>query len=271
MLSLDVAISTHGENGILKVEKMIPREKEGVRYIVSWQNYENGTIPETLQARKDVEIYKLDKKGLSNNRNNAIDHCRSDIVLIADDDLEYQEGFETIILDEFKKRSSMDLAVFKVNFLREKKYPSSDCCLKLPYPKNFYVTSMEIAFRRKSIGNLRFFPELGLGSEKMFAGEEEFFLFSAIKRGLNCFFINKYICSHPTETTGDKSSEGILMGMGFVISLIYPWSAGLRILLKGWRVSKKGKMSFPAALKALIRGAWRRKRTFKQIPPQYRW
>ena len=82
MLTLDVAISTYKRDGIRKVEKMLPPPQEGVKYVVSWQEHDDNPIPSELSSRADVEVYRLDKKGLSNNRNNAISHCKGDIILI---------------------------------------------------------------------------------------------------------------------------------------------------------------------------------------------
>ena len=273
MLSLDVAISTYQPDGILRVEKMLAplSIKEGVRYIVSWQEHQNAEIPLSLITRGDVEVYRLNEKGLSNNRNNALAHCRGDIILIADDDLIYQNDFAERIIDTFQSDPSLDLAIFKIDFLNKKSYPASSCILKLPFPKNYYVTSMEIAFRRISLGDLRFYPELGLGSKSMHCGEEEMFVASAIRRNKICRFINLEIASHSQPTTGDRINSKIIKAQGFIISLIYGMSGIMRMPIKAFRIKKYKKYSFFKSIIHLSHGSITYHLTKNKIPKRYRW
>lgn len=258
MLTLDVAISTYKPEGIERVTKMLSplAPQEGVRYIVSWQEHQEADVPEYLVDRQDVEVYRLDIKGLSNNRNNAIDHCNGDVILIADDDLEYYPDFAQKVLNPFQENKELDLATFKIDFLNKKTYPYADCNLKIPLPKNYYVTSMEIAFRRESINDLRFWPELGLGAPSMHCGEEEFFIFNAIKINLNCKFINSVIAIHPSDTTGNSVSKGTLSGQGFIIRKYYPLTMPIRLLIKAWRLKKTKKNPFFKSLIYLSKGAF---------------
>lgn len=271
MLSLDVAISTYKPEGIKRVEKMLESlpEQPNVNYVVSWQEHANADIPVSLLKRGDVKILRYDIKGLSNNRNNAIDHCTGDILLIADDDLNYRKDFAASVIKPFAINPTLDMALFKIEFKNKKSYPRQECEIKLPLPKNYYVTSMEIAFRRESFRDLRFYPELGLGAADMHCGEEELFLISAIKRGLNLRFIDKIIAGHPEETTGDKVSEDILRGQGFVIGALYPFTWWMRVPLKALRNFKSKKSSLAMSLRYLAQGAVRYKTSRKSIPKKY--
>ena len=268
-LSLDVAISTYRPEGIKRVEKMLSplSPQEGVKYIVSWQEHANAPIPESLLSRDDVEIHRLDIKGLSNNRNNAMDHCHGDIVLIADDDLEYHRDFAKKIIESFEDDPALDLATFKIDYLNKKIYPDSTYVLECPFPKNYYVSSVEIAFRRKSLKGLHFWNKMGLGNSLLACGEDELFVISAIKKNFNCQFVNKEIGSHSEESTGDGISPGVLRGQGFIIRIIYPFSFPIRVLLKSYRLHKKNKGGFLSNLKHLSKGAWIS--IISKIPSEY--
>lgn len=255
-MTLDVAISTCGRDGIKKVANMLLPPQEGVMYVVSWQDHEGTPLPETVTSRDDVTVSRLDVKGLSNNRNNSIRHCTSDIVLIADDDLVYDaDGFRRV-LKAFIDYPDLDLATFRVNFPHEKDYPADGTRLGMPLPKGYYVTSMEIAFRRKRLEGLRFNPGMGLGAPRYHCGEEEIFLHDAICRGFDCRHIGETICSHPQPTTGTKISPGILMGHAYVIRRLYGFSTLPRLVVKARRVSRQFPgVSFTTALWHLLRGA----------------
>ena len=268
-LTLNLAIATHGPEGLKRVESILLPQKEGITYIVSWQNHENKEIPEGLKKREDVRILRLDKKGLSNNRNNAIDHCEGDIILFADDDMVYSIEALDKLRDIFEKNPDVDLALFKVKFSEEKSYPSESVTLGCPFPKDYYVSSVEIAVRRKSLGDLRLYPALGLGSESMLAGEDEFFVASAIRRGLKCRFFPLEIGRHPDISTGSKISPGIMKGQGFVMAVIYPRSVWIRVFLKSYRNRKNGKASFRSSFVNLIKGVITAKRTYSKIPSCY--
>lgn len=271
-LTIDVAIATHGDEGLEKVSRMHLPQEEGVTYIVSWQQHNGGPVPPALGQRKDIRILRLDEPGLSNNRNNAIDHGSSDIVLIADNDEMLLPDFAETIREAFEKNPQMALGVFKADLNGNRKtYPSESRRLGLPFPKNFYVMSIEIAFRRRCIGDLRFYPGMGLGSGEMTAGEDELFAISAIKRGLDVRFVDEMICRHPQPSTGEKMNEGALMASGFIISILYPGTALPRIALKAWRVSKKGEIKFLKAFKALSRGGKMSRKSLSRIPGKYRW
>lgn len=257
-MTLDLAIATHGHEGIRKVEKMLLPPQDGVRYVVSWQEHGGTPLPEYVRRRDDVEVWRLEKKGLSNNRNNAIAHCRADIVLIADDDLIYYADSFQRVIKVFESDGNLDLATFRVNFRQAKSYPEDGCRLGVPLPKGYFVTSMEIAFRRESTFGLSFNPLLGLGAPALHCGEEEMYLLDAIKRGLVCRHVAEYICHHPTDTTGCRATPGILMGQGYVIRRYYNMSAFPRLILKAYRISKSGNMSFYRALRFLAKGAMKR-------------
>lgn len=271
VLTLDVAISTHKAEGIKKVESMLPPALPNVRYIVSWQEHFNEIIPQKLLSRDDVEIHRFEGKGLSNNRNNALNYCKGDIVLIGDDDLHYKPDFSEKILSAFGDDETLDLALFKVDFEGGKTYPESDCILRIPYPGKYFVSSVEISFRRDRIGLLRFYPQLGLGAPEMEAGEDEFFVLAAIKRGLKCKFINRIIGQHIGESTGSRVDMSCLRGQGFVIRSMYPWSFIFRLTLKSLRMSKQKGVKFLNVLHHLNRGAKLSIRYWKTIPKCYRW
>lgn len=256
MLTLDFAIVTHRPEGLERVARMLPPRAEGVRYIVSWQLHEGAHVPESLQ-RDDVEVHRHDVRGISSNRNNAIDHCRADIVMFADDDLiMHPDAFNDVRL-AFEHHPDADVATFRSVKHGDTLYPACPVPLHQPLPHGYSVTSFEIAFRRATAGTLRCCTELGLGSPRLHGGEDEMFLLSAIKRGLRCMYFPITVCEHPHPSTGTKDglTKGNLEAAGCVIALTYPATCQLRIPLKAARLARKGQASFFSALLHLTRGA----------------
>jgi len=256
MLTLDIAIITHRPEGIQRLaEKNLPAI-DGVRYVISWQAHGSRPVPDALM-RDDITVVRCDAPGLSNNRNNSLAHCTSDLILIADDDVTHRPAAIRQLIKHFEQDSTLDVATFQSVRPWTGAYPGHECRLTLPYPKGYSVISFEIALRRSTAGHLRACPELGLGSPRFHAGEDEMLLLSAIKRGLNCRFLPIVVCEHPHESTGSKNrlTDGNLLASGCVIALTYPFSAILRVPLKAWRIFRQGQASLPRAIWQISRGA----------------
>lgn len=259
MLTLDLAVVTHRPEGLQKVAEMLLPPIAGVRYVVSWQQHCGAEIPDALTRRKDVDIHRFDGAGISSNRNNAIEHCTSDIILFADDDLElFPQGLAEI-RKSFEDCPKLDVATFKSMHADLNRFPARRTPLNRHYPKGYWVTSVEIAFRRSTAGSLRCCPELGLGAPSLHGGEDEMLLQSAIRRGLNCWFYPVDICAHPHPSTGTKSNltAGNLRAAGCVLALLNPSTCILRVPLKAWRLRRQGQKNIIKSLWHLYCGAFK--------------
>lgn len=255
-LTLDVDIATWQPEGILRVESMQLPTVDGVRYIVSWQNHGPApVIPQALRERSDIEVHLCECNGLAANRNNALRHSRADIILVADDDLRYTPSQLLEVIRAFDENPSVAVATFR-HCGMPRQYPPGECDLGRRLPRNYYAIAVEIAFRRTAVGNLTFDERFGLGSPKLWAGEDEKFLLDARLRGLHCRFFPIDITTHTGPTTGTRllTSPKVVAGMGKYITLEYPWSWPLRIPLKAWREWRRGGRFF-FTIFHLLRGA----------------
>lgn len=256
-MTADIAISTYKTEGISRIANAGLPHIPDVRYVISWQAHDNAPIPDTLTDRDDITVVRFDGHGQSHNRNNALIHCTSDIIIISDDDLNYFPENITYLIKAFEDHPDMDVATFRSIHDAAIHYPDTQTRLSIPLPRNYYVSCFEIALRRESeAGRLRFNPELGLNSPRLHGGEDEVFIYSAIRRGLNCQFIPLTLCEHPDVSTGLKGglTPANLRAMGTVITLYYPATAPLRIILKALRLKRKAQSGFFKALYFLGQG-----------------
>ena len=255
---LSVLIATCRPDGIERVVAMDLPEVAGVHYWVSWQMHENLPVPESLASRKDVSVLCTDTIGLSNNRNNLLENAEGDIFLIADDDLRYTSDQVRSVIDVFDENPEIDYASFMFTGADAKVYPSHVCHL-WPVPKNFSQTSIEVAIRNNSrTARLRYNPFFGLGAPVLRSGEDELFLISAIRLGLNCRFFPIIITHHEGLTTGNRkiTDNGVLKASGAVIAVQYPFTAFMRIPLKAYRLHKSGQSSFLRSLCYMTYGVY---------------
>lgn len=254
-LTMDVAIPTHRPEGIARIASMRLPGIEGVRYIISWQSHEGVPVPEEIASRPDIEIYRLDEPGVARNRNNALDHCRADIVLHGDDDVIYTAGGLEEVRRVMAAHPQVDMATFRADMPTRRVLPSVSVRLENPLPRGYHVGTIEIAVRRSRAGWLRFCPELGNGAGRYEIGEDTMYLHTAIQRGLECRYFPVTICAHPHTTTGGGHfTPGHLRGTGCCIALTYPLTAILRVPLKAWRLYRAGQSGLWRALFYLTAG-----------------
>ncbi len=254
--TLDLALATWQPDGILRVAAMNLPRLDGVRYVVSWQASGDAPIPTELDTRTDVSIHRTDAVGVSANRNNALDHCTADVVLNSDDDLIYTADGLQAVRRAFAEHPEVDFAVFQYDGADAKTYPSKECDLAV-MPKNFWVATFQLAVRRNSAaGDIRFNTAFGPGSEFTASGEDEVYLLTARRRGVNCRFFPITITTHPGLSTGMRRVTDIkvLHGIGAFIRLNYPRTSLLRIMLKAWRLWRSGFCKPAFALRGMLSG-----------------
>lgn len=254
MTTVDVAMVTHRPDGIRRVASKPLPIIEGVRYIISWQNHEDYPIPSEL-IRPDIEIHRFDGLGVASNRNNAIEHCAGDVLLMADDDIIYYPEGISALMKVYDENPDVDFVTFRSVREDGPRYPESVTKLSLPLPEGYHCANIDISFRRCT--RLRYCPELGLGSRRFHCGEDDALLLTAIHRGLECRFVPVVVSLHDHPSTGStaRPRAGLLRGFGMVIALTYGAGAILRVPLKAWRLCREGRAPFLKALYYLSAGA----------------
>lgn len=134
------------------------------------------------------------EKGLSKSRNQALLNADSDICVIADDDLVYIDNYMEIIRTAFQNNPDIDIIAFQIKGIEKefKKYPVREKTIR--YIGSMKVSSVQIAFRLRKI------KESGIDFDELFGagarfpmGEENIFLFDALKSGLKIKYIPQTI------------------------------------------------------------------------------
>lgn len=249
---LFVLISTI-DDGILHVADVLLPCEEGVRYVVSWQQTSSGLeCPPELQ-RSDVTVSPMEGRGLSRNRNHAMevalslldDELEDVVFIVADDD-------ERLSADALKQVRKLYAEQPKLDVVLWQMASSEDGQLLKPYPtqpteyrhrpRSYYASSVEMTFRsRVFMSGVRFDERFGLGSERLSAGEEAVFLEEAQRKGLRIWIYPQILCSTRRATTGRNvldvkalRSKGAIYG--YTHSLVGAFFRSLREALSlAWR------------------------------------
>lgn len=206
--TLTIAIATAAKRAAT-IE--LPAPRNGVRYYIGVQML--GEVPEKIAARTDVEVEQLCTVGLSRNRNAALGACKTDLLLLADDDLSWrQEGIDALRA-ALAADPRLDIAAGRLEDTTGaplKKYPAAVSALGLL--NCGHVGSPEIMLRMAFVRphELRFDERFGVGSCYP-SGEEYIFITDAIKRGARVRYIPHVVAIHPPMSTGDNWSDARLI------------------------------------------------------------
>lgn len=137
-----------------------------------------------------VTVVNSSDTGLSKSRNLALKNSIADVCIIADDDLEYVNNLNDIIIKEFNRNNGYDILIFKV-YGRNKKFKTYINKEKeISYLSSMNISSVQIALKKKEIldKNIYFNELLGAGS-KYSMGEENEFLFRCLRKGIKIKYI----------------------------------------------------------------------------------
>lgn len=192
-MTIDILICSLNK-GIVRVENVLRQPEEGIRYIVSYQYTDErylDLIPEVLRTRQDVEIHTINGKGLSANRNIALSKATADIVVFADDDARFADESFSNIRGAFENNPDIDVAFFQATTYTGKplkNYPTEERDITT-IPSDYNISAIEMAIRRQSIqGTLNFDERFGLGAPFLTCGEEEVWLYDALRLGLKIHY-----------------------------------------------------------------------------------
>jgi glycosyltransferase involved in cell wall biosynthesis len=133
-------------------------------------------------------IYSTER-GLSKSRNLALKYADADIVIIADDDICYVDGYSKKIIEAYDKINNADIITFKVR--RDKKYFIG--IKKLNKIWVHKITSYEITMRLNKIKDIHFNEIFGTGSGCFLHGEENIFLTDCVRKGKRIYYYPQMI------------------------------------------------------------------------------
>lgn len=236
---LQVLIATYSR----RIENIDPADLpviDDVEYIISCQNPDGVELDVSkLDSRKDIKINYFADKGVSRNRNHALDLATADYILISDDDISYDAKALRELIDTFETDNDIDIVTTRSITPEDHIYPLDRHNLDKPW--RFYSPiAFEIALRRKSVVDrgLRFAESISIGTDYITCGEENFFFHNCLKADLGGVYRNIAVSTHhgPTTSSHSASQPGVIRAKGAVMACERGYlGALLRLPLEAWR------------------------------------
>lgn len=192
-MTLDILICSINK-GIVRVDDVLLPPNDQIRYIISYQYTDErylDLIPQSVKNRSDVTIYKHKGQGLSANRNFALEKATSEFLMYADDDTRITPNILGIIQEVFSKHQDLDIAFFTASTYTGKSlkdYPTKEFDIT-EIPDTYSTSTIEMVCKRAKVqGIVRFDERFGLGTKFLTCGEEDIWLFDALRASLKIRF-----------------------------------------------------------------------------------
>ena len=143
-----------------------------------------------------LKVITVEDVGLSKSRNLALAYASSDIAIITDDDVIFDDDYEQKIRSAYEEHPEADIIAFQVErvgnekrkktFRKEKSWEN--------YLTSMKISSVEITFKREKIKENKIFFNENIGAgQKFYNGEENIFLYDALKKGLKVLYVPIHI------------------------------------------------------------------------------
>lgn len=148
----------------------------------------DNTLRKVIEEKgRKITYVETQERGLSKSRNMAIQMASSEICILCDNDVEYNQGYEETILNAYREHPECDVILFHVK-LDEDSTPHYASGRKLGYISCLKGKSVEITFRREKVLDIPFDERIGAGTQ-FGQGEENAFLYACLRKGLNLYYI----------------------------------------------------------------------------------
>lgn len=142
-----------------------------------------------------IEFYNMSERGVGLSRNNALMRASDDIVIMADDDEVFVDGYEEIINSAYQRYPDADMIVFDVRIHKNNKTITK---VKKTERVHFFNSlrygTVTFTFKKETIiKNNIFFSQLFGGGAKFQSGEDSIFLTDVLRKGLKVYSVKQVI------------------------------------------------------------------------------
>lgn len=170
-----------------------PRELSAQMHITSdaviVSQCEDADSSETFElSGRRIRSIKSTAKGVGLSRNTCMDNSEDDIIVFADEDIVYEDGYEELIMREFNSHPEADIILFNVKVCEERRTYWNEGFKQIKWYNCGRYPAYSIACRniRLRASGVRFSLLFG-GGAKYSNGEDSLFLNDCLKAGLNIY------------------------------------------------------------------------------------
>lgn len=260
---ISVVIPTLGSR-ILDFEKLLFSIEEqtykDIEVIVCSQDNHEAIDQSLRKLNLNVNHIKLNKKGLSFARNQALPYVNGNIVTFSDDDCWYKkDAFETI--NQFFIKNNSDISCYQIYDAEQNQYYKSyngNQIDNIPFRDIFKKSSIEIFIKLENVTkeDLYFDESFGLGTNYP-SGEENIFLLHLKKKKYKISYIPEVVVYHKKPSIESRLNFNTFKSKGPLFKRMFNTPLGFILLtglfLKKFNMLEKPFYFYTSAIQELIK------------------
>ena len=258
--------------------------------LISTMNQENHELLDRMNVRSDALVVNqcdrdsleqfdyhghtvtwisMSRRGVGLSRNTALANATADVVLFADDDVVYADGYEREVLAAFENNARADVICFNIELINSVKnfgYRNNKRNKRLHLFNSMRYGGCRIAARRKAVQKNRIaFSHLFGGGAEFSSGEDSLFIRDCYKRGLR-LYASTYLLGQVDDSSSSwyrGVNDKLFVDKGALLYNGFPVMHRVLFALYAYRMRKRDKnYSFFRILKLFRKG--------KKVIKQYR-
>lgn len=136
----------------------------------------------------DIQCFHCDERGVGKSRNIGILHSQGDILLFADEDIKYREGYDRDVLAAFNEHPEADMLLFNIRQSEGRETYYNTSYDRVRWYNCGRYPAYSIAVRRdRLLESGVMFSQLFGGGAKYSNGEDSLFLMDCLKKGIKIY------------------------------------------------------------------------------------
>lgn len=192
-----------------------------------------------------VKWISMSKRGIGLSRNACLMNATADIVLFADDDITYQDGYRESVLEAFERTPIADVICFNIKLVNSNKniggHRDNTSCKRLHVYNSMRYGATLLAARRKTLFRERLsFSLLFGGGAEFNSGEDSIFIRDCLSAGMK-LYSNTY-CLGSVDDSSSSWYSGIndkfFIDRGITYATLFPRIKTLIFLYYAFKMSK---------------------------------
>lgn len=201
---------------------------------------------EQIHNGYNVKLITTATRGLSRNRNIALTYAQADIIVFADDDQYFIDGYDKIIIKEFEDHPDAEVIKFFCNSNNESRplaYKQPDCFKKATRRALMSGGVIGVAVRREILEKTDTFFHVNIGAgTDIFCGEDSVFFNELYEQKIKIYLSPAYIgyVKQDDSTWFNGYTEKYFLSAGYIYSCIYRKLAILAVIRRSWKLRKEG-------------------------------
>jgi Glycosyl transferase family 2. len=249
MSKFEVLCVTMHQNDFSKIEEMNIKSNVVFANQADRHSYEETCFYDNKYKAKMITT---NLRGVGKNRNMALIYAESEICLLSDDDVKYNDNYQEIICSAFKKLPNADCIIFNLSTNSSerqqyvnKKIKKCNIFTRMPYG------AVRIAFKLESIKKTNIWFSTLFGGGCIFpSGEDSIFIKNILKNKLNVYKHTDFIGEIDMNVSSwyDGMNEKYYYGKGAFYSNLYKRSYFIWFIYISIMTRNKSKISFKQRL-----------------------